>query len=43
MKYNVIIVFNKDFDKLLMCYRRKEPFKGLYNLVGGKFEKDERA
>lgn len=40
-KLNVILVFNKDEDKILMCKRAKEPYKGKYNLVGGKVEKDE--
>lgn len=40
-KVNVIIVYNKDFDKVLMCYRRKNPYKGKYNLVGGKVEANE--
>lgn len=39
-KMNVILVFNKDFDEILMCKRTKEPYKGLYNLVGGKIEKE---
>ena len=38
---NVIVVYNKKEDKILMCLRKKEPYKGLYNLVGGKVEKDE--
>ena len=38
--YNVIWVLNKNADKVLMCKRRKEPYKGLYNLVGGKIETD---
>lgn len=36
---NVIVVFNKDMSKILMCKREKEPYKGMYNLVGGKIEK----
>lgn len=40
-KLNVIIVFNKENDKILMCKRTKEPYKGKLNLVGGKVEKDE--
>ena len=28
-------------DKILMCRREKEPYKGLLNLVGGKVEKNE--
>lgn len=39
-KYNVIVIFNKDMNKTLMCKRLKEPYKGMYNLVGGKIEKD---
>ncbi len=40
-KLNVVVVYNKDEDKILMCERKKEPFKGLLNLVGGKVEKGE--
>ena len=36
--FNVIWVFNAAADKVLMCKRHKEPYKGLYNLVGGKIE-----
>lgn len=39
--YNVIVVFNKEFDRMLMCRRTKEPYKGLSNFVGGKIEKGE--
>lgn len=39
-KYNVIVIFNKDMSKTLMCKRTKEPYMGMYNLVGGKIEKD---
>lgn len=39
--YNVIMVYNKELDKLLMCRRAKEPYKGLSNLVGGKIEAGE--
>lgn len=40
---NVIIVFNKNLDKILLCHRRKDPYKGLINFVGGKIEKDESS
>ena len=40
-KLNVIIVFNNKEDKILMCKRTKEPYKGKLNLVGGKVEKGE--
>ena len=39
--YNLIVVFNKEADKMLMCKRIKEPYKGLSNFVGGKIEKGE--
>lgn len=39
-KYNVIVVFNKNLSKTLMCKRTKEPYMGMYNLVGGKIEKE---
>lgn len=45
-KYNLIVVFNKDLKETLFCIRAKEPYKGLYNFVGGKVEEgetDERA
>lgn len=40
-KLNVIIVYNKEENKILMCKREKDPYKGKYNLVGGKLEKNE--
>ena len=39
-QYNVIVIFNKDMNKTLMCKRTKEPYKGMYNLVGGKIEQE---
>ncbi len=41
--YNAIVVFNKEADKMLMCKRRRNPYKGLSNFVGGKIEKDENG
>jgi len=41
MKMNVIVVYNEDESKVLMCLRSKEPYMGLYNLVGGKIEQGE--
>lgn len=38
---NVIVVFNETADRVLLCYRRKQPYKGLYNFVGGKVEPGE--
>ena len=39
-KMNMIVVFDKELKKVLMCKRSKEPYKGLYNLPGGKIEKE---
>jgi len=41
LELNIIWVFNPSADKVLMCKRQKDPYKGLYNLVGGKIEQDE--
>ena len=40
-KFNVILVYNKEEDKILMCKRVKEPYIGKLNLVGGKVEPNE--
>ncbi len=40
-KLNLIVVFNKNLDKALFCIRAKQPYKGLYNFVGGKVEEGE--
>jgi 8-oxo-dGTP diphosphatase len=39
--YNVLMIYNKDMNRLLMCERLKDPYKGLRNLVGGKIENGE--
>ena len=41
--YNLVAVFNKSRDKMLMCKRLKNPYLGLYNMVGGKIEKGESS
>lgn len=38
--YNCIMVYHLN-GKLLFCKRKKEPYLGLYNLVGGKIEEGE--
>ena len=40
-KLNLIVVFNTNLDKVLFCIRAKEPYKGMYNFVGGKVEQNE--
>lgn len=39
--YNCIMVYSQDGSNLLFCKRTKEPYQGLYNLVGGKMENGE--
>ena len=39
-KYNVIVIFDKNMKNILMCKRTKEPYIGMYNLVGGKIENE---
>ncbi len=41
--YNCIMIFSLDGKKLLLCKRTKDPYMGLYNLVGGKIEKEENG
>ena len=40
-KLNLIVVFSPNLEKALFCIRAKEPYKGLYNFVGGKVEENE--
>ena len=40
-KMNIIVIFDKDLTSTLMCKRTKEPYKGMYNFVGGKVEEGE--
>ena len=40
-KLNLIVVFNEGLDEVHFCIRAKEPYKGLYNFVGGKVEEGE--
>lgn len=43
MRSNVILVFDREKKKVLMCRRRKPPYQGLLNLVGGKVEPGEES
>ena len=38
---NIIVIFNQNKTKLLMCKRKKDPYQGKYNFVGGKIKPDE--
>lgn len=39
--YNLIVVYSHDGSKILMCKRKKDPYKGLSNFVGGKINQGE--
>lgn len=41
--YNVIAVFDEAAEHVLFCLRRKDPYKGLYNFVGGHIEPGEEG
>lgn len=40
-RYSLIMVLNQEETEVLMCYRTGNPYKGLYNFVGGKIETGE--
>ena len=40
---NCIVVFSREKDSVLFCRRKKEPYAGLFNFVGGKVEADESS
>ena len=40
---NVIAVYDHTRQKILMCRRRKDPYKGKLNFVGGKLEPGESS
>ncbi len=40
-RYNLIVVYDRNEQKLLMCKRTKEPYKDMLNFVGGKIESGE--
>lgn len=41
--FNVIIIYNKNLDRILLCKRNKDPYRGLNNFVGGKIERGESS
>lgn len=40
-RYNLEMIFDPSEEYVLMCYRSKEPYLGLYNLLGGKIDPGE--
>lgn len=41
IRLNVIAVYHSNGQHVLMCLRRKNPYQGKYNFVGGKIEAGE--
>lgn len=41
-RFNCIVVFHPQKDRILFCKRAKDPYRGLYNFVGGKAEPGEQ-
>lgn len=39
---NLIVIFDKN-NNIIMCKRRKDPYKGLLNFVGGHLEENETS
>lgn len=40
---NLIVVFNAAHDRVLLCRRRRDPYRGKFNFVGGKIEPGEEG
>lgn len=38
---NIILVFDQTKENVLMCHRQKDPYKGMFNAIGGKKEANE--
>jgi len=41
IRYNLIIIVDKEEKKVLMCKKMKKVFKGRINFVGGRIEQGE--
>ncbi len=41
VELNVCVVWSPERDKILMCLRRKEPYRGKFNMPGGHIEDGE--
>lgn len=39
--YVVIMLFNKEWDRILLVKRNKKPYKNCWNGIGGKIEENE--
>lgn len=41
--YNLVVIFTPDLQSVLLCRRKKEPYLGLSNFVGGHIEAGENG
>ena len=41
--YNVILLYDMNIERLLLCKRKKDPYIGMINLIGGKIEHGENG
>lgn len=41
--YNLLVIFDQAGERVLMCRRRKAPYPGLLNFLGGKIEPGEEG
>lgn len=41
MRYTLILIFNEDYDNILLMYKIKGPFPNTWNGVGGKIENSD--
>jgi len=42
-RYNLILIYSPDLSRMLLCRRKKEPYLGKSNFVGGHAEAGETA
>lgn len=40
-RYNIIMVYDQEFRRILFCKRKKRPYIGKLNFPGGKWEEGE--
>ena len=40
---NLLVIYSCDCKEILMCRRRKDPYKGLLNFTGGKVKYGESS